>query len=122
MIAAGIGLRASATLADLRAVLALAATPPQALATPADKADHPALQDLARATGLPLHPVPLATLLAQITVTHSPHQPARYGTGSVAEAAALAAAGPGARLIQTRILSPGGLATLALASTEGQTA
>ncbi|MHA6346914.1 cobalamin biosynthesis protein, partial [Roseivivax sp. CAU 1761] len=41
--------------------------------------------------------------------------PARYDTGSVAEAAALAAAGPGARLLGPRAVSPDGCATCALA-------
>lgn len=115
MIVAGIGLRAGATAADLAAALALARRAPQALATPADKADHPAFA----AQDLPLHAIALPHLAAQVTQTASPRQPARYGAGSVAEAAALAAAGPGATLIQPRIISPGGRITLALA--EGPT-
>lgn len=115
MIVAGIGLRAEATAADLSAALALALRAPQALATPEDKADHPTFA----AQALPLHAVPLAALAAQQTATPSPRQPARYGAGSVAEAAALAAAGPGAHLIQPRITAPGGRVTLALA--EGPT-
>ncbi len=115
MIVAGIGLRAGATAADLAAALALALRPPQALATPADKADHPAFAAL----NLPLHAIPLPDLTAQATQTPSPRQPARYGTGSVAEAAALAAVGPGATLVQPRIIAPGGRVTLALA--EGPT-
>lgn len=111
MIVAGIGLRASATQADLEAALTLAQARPDRLATPEDKAAHPAFQDI----GLPLCPVPLARLTAQATPTISPRQPARYGTGSVAEAAALAAAGPGATLIQPRCTAPGGRVTLALA-------
>lgn len=111
MIVAGIGLRGAATAADLAAALALAALRPEALATPEDKAAHPAFakQDL------PLYAIPLAVLAAQDTTTRSPRQPARYGTGSVAEAAALAAAGPGATLIQPRTVAPGGRVTLALA-------
>ena len=115
MIVAGIGLRASATAADLAAALTLAQHLPQALALPADKACHPALAALA----LPVHAVPLADLTRQETSTPSPRQPARYGGGSVAEAAALAAAGPGARLLQPRTIAPGGRVTLALA--EGPT-
>lgn len=111
-IIAGIGLRASATPADLRAALALAMQPPEAIATPEDKAHLPAFA----AAGLPLHPIPLAHLRAQPARTASPRQPARYGPNSVAEAAALAAAGPGAILIQPRITAPGGRVTLALAA------
>jgi cobalt-precorrin 5A hydrolase len=57
-------------------------------------------------------------LRTQATETTSPRQPARYGKGSVAEAAALAACGPGARLLVSRRVGPDGLATVALA--EGQ--
>lgn len=113
MIVAGIGLRASATADDLRAALALAARPPARLALPADKADHPALAAL----DLPVQAVPLADLAGQPAQTASPHQPARYGPASVAEACALAAAGPGARLLQPRIIGPGQRVTLALAVT-----
>jgi len=63
MIVAGIGLRASATAADLAAALTLAQHLPQALALPADKACHPALAALA----LPVHAVPLADLTRQDT-------------------------------------------------------
>ena len=63
MIVAGIGLRASATQADLEAALTLAQARPDRLATPEDKAAHPAFQDI----GLPLCPVPLARLTAQAT-------------------------------------------------------
>ena len=113
MITAGIGLRASATPDDLRATLAMAAAAPARLAVPADKAAHPALA----APGLPLLAVPLAHLAGQPAQTASPHQPARYGRLSVAEACALAAAGPGARLLQPRIIGPGQRVTLALAVT-----
>ena len=113
MITAGIGLRASATLDDLRATLAMAAAAPAQLALPADKAGHPALAAL----GLPLVAVALADLAGQPARTPSPRQPARYGRLSVAEAAALAAAGPGARLLQPRIIGPGQRVTLALAVT-----
>jgi len=46
--------------------------------------------------------------------------PARYGARSVAEAAALAAAGPGARLVGTRVISDDRLATAAIAEGDGQ--
>lgn len=109
MIVAGIGLRSTATEADLAAALALAPCTPQVLALPEDKAAHPAL------AGRAVIAVALAALRAQATETPSPRQPARYGAGSVAEAAALAAAGPGATLICPRLVAPGGRVTLALA-------
>ena len=59
--------------------------------------------------------VPLAALRLQTCATTTPNQPHRYGTGSVAEASALAACGPGARLLRPREIAPGGLATVALA-------
>lgn len=113
MIVAGFGLRTSATEPALRATLG--AAQPTALAAPADKAAHPALIALAQSLNLPLLPIPLDQITAQTALTPSPNQPARYGPHSVAEAAALAACGPGARLIQTRQIGPGGLATIALA-------
>ena len=113
MIVAGFGLRASATEPALRATLGAAR--PSALAAPADKATHPALIALAQSLNLPLLPIPLDQITAQTALTPSPNQPARYGSRSVAEAAALAACGPGARLIQARQIGPGGLATIALA-------
>lgn len=111
MIAAGIGLRAAATAADLAAALARLPARPDCLALPEDKAGHPALAGLA----LPVVAVPLPLLRAQAAPTPSPRQPARYGGASVAEAAALAAAGRGARLILPRCIAPGGRVTLALA-------
>ncbi len=114
MIVAGFGLRASAQTASLRAALA-GLPPPDALAAPQDKADHPALRALAQELALPLIAVPLADLAAQPTATLAPRQPLRYGAGSVAEASALAACGTGARLIRERMIAPDGLATVALA-------
>ncbi len=108
MIVAGLGLRASATAADVAA--ALAGLAPDLIAVPEDKAAHPAL------AGRSVRPVPLPLLRAQAAPTPSPRQPARYGAGSVAEAAALAAAGPGARLLLPRRIAPGGRVTLALAT------
>ena len=50
------------------------------------------------------------------TPTHSPRIHAMHGTGSVAEAAALVAAGPGARLVSIRQVIGG--VTIALAETD----
>ncbi|MFV0300756.1 MAG: cobalamin biosynthesis protein [Paracoccus sp. (in: a-proteobacteria)] len=116
MIVAGFGLRAAADAASLRAALSLLDAPRlSALAAPADKADHPALSAMAADLALPLIAVPLAALRAQNCATSARRQPARYGSGSVAEAAALAACGKGARLIRPRQIAPGGLVTVALA-------
>lgn len=116
MIVAGFGLRAVADDASLRALFAqVEGATLTALAAPADKVDHVALQALAQRLGLPLLAIPLDQLLAQTTKTRALKQPARYGAGSVAEATALAACGPAAWLIQPRQISPCGKATFAIA-------
>ena len=123
MIVAGFGLRTTATRDSLEAALALTAARFAAkvtdLAVEADKADLPAIRNLAAATGLPLHAVALPDLDQSRAQTLSPHQPTRYGKASVAEAAALAVAGAGGILIQTRLISPDGLATVAIAEGTG---
>lgn len=115
MNVAGMGFRAAATLADLRAALALAEArggPADALATVPAKAAAPVLVGLAAERRLPVIAVPVAGIA---TPTQSPHSLAAHATGSVAEASALAAAGPGARLVATRVIAPSGRATCALA-------
>jgi len=116
MIVAGFGFRASAGLDALRAAFDTARTgQPRviALAAPADKI---ALVDrLGAALGLPVIPVAAEALIAVDTVTRSATSLRYRQTGSVAEAAALAAAGPGARLLAARHLSPDRMATCAIA-------
>jgi cobalt-precorrin 5A hydrolase len=115
MRVAGFGFRQGATLAALQDALARAGGPQRltAIATATDKAAG--LQPLAAALDLPLIAVPPAVLAAQSTLTRSARIPARYGTGSLAEAAALAAAGPGARLVGPRAVSQDSTATAAIA-------
>lgn len=115
MIVAGFGLRAGATTASLQAALGLTGVQVTDLAVVADKSGLPGIRGLAAETGLPLHAVALTELDHTRVQTLSPRQPARYGKGSVAEAAALAVAGLGATLIQTRLTSPDGQATVAIA-------
>lgn len=119
MIVAGIGFRALAPIAALTEVLAraeaAAGASVEALATPADKAQAVQIRALAASLGLPLIAVPAAALARIDTPTRSPRVEARYGTGSVAEAAALAAAGPGARLTVARLSSTDRTATAAIA-------
>lgn len=120
MIIAGIGLRAATTESTLAALLEQASAETgrevHALATAAEKAGHPALTALARTRALPLHAVAIDGMA---TPTQSARIKARFGTGSLAEGAALAAAGPGATLVLARITAPDGMATLALAETQG---
>lgn len=120
---AGFGFRAGATPSSLQAALAQAlaqaegdGAPLTLLATVQDKADAPCLQALAAQLGVPVCGVAPAQIEAAPTLTHSQAVHARRGTGSVAEAAALAAAGPGAKLLHPRSVSPDRLATCALAT------
>lgn len=110
---AGIGLRAGASLATLQALLAqgeaLTGARVMALVAPLWRADHRGLRALAQARALPLRFVAVTGIA---TPTQSPRILARHGTGSVAEAAALATGG---RLILPRLTAPDGMATLAIA-------
>lgn len=123
MIAAGFGFRAAAEAQSLLAALeaAIAATggaAPWMLAAPADKAEGAEFLALAETLGLPVAPVAPAMLAAMdpLCRTRSAASEAARAVGSVAEAAALAAAGPGARLLGPRVTSPDGMATCALAA------
>jgi cobalt-precorrin 5A hydrolase len=113
VIVAGFGYRSGADAAALRAALALAAEgrSVDALAAPHDKAAL--LESLG--LGLPVIAIDPAALVATETLTRSPASLAARGTGSVAEASALAAAGPGARLLGARQLSPDRMASCAIA-------
>ena len=115
MIVAGFGFRAAATADSLRDAFSRAGEKADALATAADKADGPAFRAFAEALGLPVHGVSAEAIRAQETQTASPASRAARETGSLAEAAALAAAGPGARLLAPRAISGDRMATCALA-------
>lgn len=140
MRVAGFGFRAGATLAALRAVLdaveaqggkaeALASLPAKAAAQP--------LRALAAERGLRVYAVAVQGV---VTPTQSARVQALYGTGSVAEAAALCAAaqyavaqcavalcaagtgaaGGGARITVARIADADGMATCAMAEQVGE--
>jgi cobalt-precorrin 5A hydrolase len=115
VIAAGFGFRAAATADSLADALARAGGGPAVLATAEDKARTPAFRDFARRLGLPVLGIDADALAAQPTLTQSQVSRTARATGSVAEAAALAAAGPGARLLGPRVVSRDGMATCALA-------
>lgn len=121
MKVAGLGFKKNVTLAALREALAAAggADGLAAMATVSDKADTEALRLLARQCGVPIKAVPADVLAGIATPTQSPRISEKFGTGSVAEAAALAAAGPGARLIATRAVSRDRTATAAIAEGDG---
>ncbi|MET4385546.1 cobalt-precorrin 5A hydrolase [Bradyrhizobium sp. F1.4.3] len=121
MKVAGFGFKRDVTLASLREAL-LAAGGPEglvAMATVSDKADAEALKLLARECGVPIKAVSSDVLAGILTPTRSKLITEKFGTGSVAEAAALAAAGPGARLISTRVVSQDRTATAAIAEGDG---
>ncbi len=117
MIVAGLGFRRGVSTESLKAALRLVG-PAQALATAQGKENEPGLRRLAAELGLPIHAVPRDRLAAQ-GIEGSSKSMALYGTGSVAEASALAVAGPGAKLKVARRAGPDGMAVAALA--EGQT-
>jgi len=123
VIVAGFGFRSGATVDSLADALARAGGPAGvgALATAADKAGNPAFRNLADRLALPVLPLSPEALRAQPTPTRSTWSLEARGTGSLAEAAALAAAGPGARLIGLRVVSADGRATCALAEGVGAT-
>jgi cobalt-precorrin 5A hydrolase len=121
MRVAGLGFKQNVTLASLREAL-LAAGGLEglaAVATVSDKAEAEALKQLARECGVPIRAVPAAILAGIKTPTQSKRVTEMFGTGSVAEAAALAVAGPGARLIATRVMSRDRTATAAIAERDG---
>jgi cobalt-precorrin 5A hydrolase len=126
MIVAGIGCRrgtpAAAIAAVIDAALARAGVAKDALdiiAAPAAKGDELGIAATASALGVALVLVPRSELetAGERAVTRSERVIALIGVPSVAEAAALAAAGATARLLVSRIAI--GPATCALATTGG---
>lgn len=115
MIIAGFGFRRAATLDSLLDAYARVSCDADGLATAADKANSAIFRNLATRLNLPVVAVSSPSLIVQNTHTQSKAALASRGTGSVAEAAALAAAGPGATLLTTRIISTDHMATCALA-------
>ncbi|RJF68316.1 cobalamin biosynthesis protein [Rhodopseudomonas palustris] len=121
----GLGFRAAAPQASIAEVIDAArnvAAParPTLLATPADKSSYPPLIAAAEAAALPCLAIDepaLQQAAARIT-THSARVARARGVGSVCEAAALAAAGPTARLAVSRFVSRDRQATAAVAIEE----
>jgi len=122
VIVAGFGFRAAAEVCSLSDALDRAARgrEVQLLATAADKARAPAFRILAETLELPVMELDGKILQSVVTSTYSTFSLAARGTGSLAEAAALAAAGQGARLIAQRVVSADRMATCALAETTGE--
>jgi cobalt-precorrin 5A hydrolase len=115
-IAIGIGCRsgvsAEAVAALVGRVLAAAGSAPATgatLYTILEKTQEAGLREAAAALGLPLVYLPRTVLAdaADGAVTRSERVVALFGVPSVAETAALAGAGPGARLVVTRMAADG---------------
>ncbi len=126
MIVAGIGCRHGATQQDILDVLELAAAQRAVavadiavLATISEKVREPGLTAAASALDKPLRGLPLEALAAAAphVATSSPRVMSAMGVPSIAEAAALAAAGRDARLLGPRAATR--VATCALATNEG---
>ena len=113
MIFAGFGCRSTATIDSFRSALAQHPQTADAFVTLTGKIGQ--LRDFAEAQGVELIAIPPEALARQTTLTQSSIVRATHDTGSVAEAAALAAAGPKARLLGPRTISQDRLATCALA-------
>lgn len=118
MIVAGFGFRQGATLASLESALELACGQVPSvrialLAVPEDK--RALIAELAERRGLPVLGIAPQALEAAVTVTRSAASLDARRTGSVAEACALVATGPSARLLAPRIVSPDRMATCAIA-------
>ena len=120
MIVAGFGYRSGATLDSLRDAYRRARLGQEAdvLATVEDKL--PLLHDLGADIRRPAVGISSKFMQVQETETVSESVLAARGVGSVAEAAALAAAGPGAQLLSTRVVSEDGRATCAFAIGEDE--
>lgn len=119
---AGLGLRAGTSEADILACLdealaiaGLAGETTPRFATLAGRADEPGLRDAARSRDAEVLAIPDEALkgFEAACATRSTRIASLYGVGSVAEAAALAGAGPGGTLVQPRIAT--GRVTCALA-------
>ena len=120
MKVAGFGFRQNATVDSLRdALAATGVSGIDAIATVAEKANAPVLTDFADACGVPVRSVPKADLPKADVATQSEKSEKLFGTGSLSEAAALIAAGPRARLIAVRAISPDRMASCAVAESEG---
>jgi len=113
MIVAGIGCRKGARATDIETAIAtafaragVAISKLSVIATSAAKSDEPGIEGTASAIGVPLVLIPQGDLAAAggRAMTRSERVHALVGVPSVAEAAALAAGGPDARLMAVRIV------------------
>lgn len=115
----GIGFRSAADLSSLQdalqKALAIGAGGIDAVVTESAKSREKVFRELAEVLKVPGLGITQTDLEQMITPTQSQRIQDRFGTGSLAEAAALAAAGPTARLVVERVISSDGMATAAIA-------
>jgi cobalt-precorrin 5A hydrolase len=124
LVAIGVGCRAGvageAIAALARRALAEAGEPhgERRMFTLAEKAEEPGLIEAARLLRATLTPLPLEALKTQAEriLTPSAAARSRFGAPNIAEAAALAGAGQGGRLIGPRIAADGATCAVALSS------
>ena len=126
MIVAGIGCGRGTSSEDIVSLIAvvlsnfgIARESLTAIATETSKADEGGIAGAARSLSIPVVRCPLADLgrVADRVLTHSLRVAAIKGVPSIAEASALVAAGPNARLLGARVAS--NRVTCAIAVGEG---
>lgn len=115
LIIAGFGYRAEATVESLKDAYDHLGGEADAIAVPEDKAGFLCVKRFAESVGLPVHPVSSEAMQAIDTPTQAARVIEKRGTGSVAEACAMAIAGPNGRLMAMRTISSDRMATCALA-------
>jgi cobalt-precorrin 5A hydrolase len=116
MRVAGIGCRAETPPATLRGLLSEVG-PVDLVAGLLMRTGQ--VQPVAAGLGLRFFAVDEGALRGMVTPTASPRIGSRFGTGSVAEATALIAAGRNARIVELRRVSPDATATIAIAEGDG---
>jgi cobalamin biosynthesis protein CbiG len=124
IVAIGVGCRSGvggeAVAALARRALAEAGAPEgeQRMFTIDAKADEPGLIEAARIIGVALMALPLAALKAQAERILAPSAAAqaRFGAPNIAEAAALAGAGEGGRLLGSRLAADGATCAVAISA------
>jgi cobalt-precorrin 5A hydrolase len=124
IVAIGVGCRAGvageAIAALVRRALKEAGAPEgeRRMFTLAAKAEEPGLIEAARIIGAALTPLSIEALSAQAgrILTPSARAQARFGAPNIAEAAALAGAGVGGRLLGPRLAADGATCAVALSA------
>lgn len=115
MKVAGFGFRKGASVDSLAVAFEAAGGAADVFATVTSKAEAACLKELATRFGVPVASVSAEDLPKAQVTTQSEKSTRMFGTGSLSEAAALLAAGPGACLIAARVISPDSMATCAIA-------